>query len=372
LVRISVVLAILLLFLRVSFSTPATSACEATKEGTPSPATSACEATKEGTPSPATSACEATKEGTPSTALKIWTTSLATIYNVFPIRIGGVKIVGFKGLEDYNAVSNNPFCVCLDPFPRIGIKVSLWEPIAFLEATKIPSCFPSLGLSISIPTPAGQTGFGGEKRLAGEGDKGNYTFQFHYIKFPLFAVFELFLDFICLQKGGVDILYISELDPLWQSDVWAEIINPEAILVANPVAQMSCMADSGAANSGFPLDFLWWCLGSWGSLYPFTKSVGHGDSLTAQGAVSARGVAKLHRTGMLWGSVGESGLCGMYPMPIMRKSQYSFVLVHPIPFPFRIPIGRSSLLWGQGKEVPFVNYHNYVNVLYRKRDCCAF
>lgn len=320
--------------------------------------------------SSASSVCKATKEGTPDTAIKIWTTSIATIYNVFPIRIGGITIASFKGLEDLKTVSSVPLCVCMNPFPRIGIKVSLWEPIAFVEATKIPSCFPSLGLSIPMPTDAGKTGFGGEKVPGGPPE--NYSYQFHYVKFPLFAVLELFLDFVCLEKGGVDLAYISELDPLWQNDVWASILNPEAILVANPVAQMACMADSGAANSGFPLDYLWWCLGSWGSLYPLTKTVGYGTSLSAQGAVSARGVAKLHRLGVLWGSVGESGLCGKYPMPVMRKSQYSFVLVHPVPHPYRIPIGRSPLLWGEGKEVPFVNRHNYVNVLYRKRDCCAF
>lgn len=320
---------------------------------------------------PATAACGATGEGTPATALKVWTTAIATIYNIFPIRIGGVTIASFKGLEDFNSVSNTPVCLCMDPLPRIGLKVSLWEPIAFLEATKIPSCSPSLGMSLPLPSRAAQMGFGGED--SGDEDQSNYHFyQFHYIKFHPFAVLNMFLDFVCLEKSGLDIAYMSELDPLWQSDVWASILNPEAILVANPIAQMSCMADSAAATMGFPLDFLWWCLGTWGSLYPMTGNVSQGINLTSQMNISARAVAKLHRQLILWGSVGENGLCGMYPMPVMRKSQYSLLPLHPVPYPLRIPLGRSVMLWGQGQETPFVNHHVYVNFLYRKRDCCAF
>ena len=321
--------------------------------------------------SPSTAACISTGEGTPATAVKVWTTAIATIYNIFPIRIGGVKIGGFGGLEDYSSVSNTPVCLCMDPFPRIGLKISLWEPIAFLEATRIPSCSPSLGMALPLPSPTAQTGFGGEDS-AGEDQSNFHSYQFHYVKFHPFAILNLFLDFICLEKSGLDVAYMSELDPLWQSDVWAAVLNPEAILVANPVAQMSCMADSAAATMGFPLDFLWWCLGTWGSLYPLTKNVSQGINLTSQMAVSTRAVAKLHKQLILWGSVGESGLCGMYPMLVMRKSQYSLLPLHPVSHPKRMPIGRSVMLWGEGKEVPFINHHVYVNMLYRKRDCCAF
>lgn len=321
--------------------------------------------------SPAVEMCEATGEGNIKTAVKIWLTALKTIYNIFPIKIGGITIISFKGLEDYTATSSTPICICNDPFPRIGIKVSLWEPIAFLEATAIPSCYPSLGFPIPLPTKYAHFAFGANDS-GGDDVSNHHSFQFHYIKFPLFAILELFMDFICLEKGGLDVAYPSEVDPLWQSDEWSQILNPEAILVANPIAQAACMADSGAANLGFPLDFLWWCVGSWGSLYPFTKTSTQVTNLSSSMLVSTRAVAKLHRELLLWGSVGEAGLCGMYPMPIMRKSQYSLLPVHPVLHPVRIPIGRSEFLWGEGKEVPFVNHHVYVNVLYRKRDCCAF
>ncbi len=323
--------------------------------------------------SPALRMCTETGEGTPATAVKVWTTSITTIHNIFPIKIGGVTVLNFGGLEDFGSVSNMPLCVCQDPFPRVGVKISLWEPIAFLEVTKIPSCSPSLGITIPPVTPYGNKAFGGQDE--GGEDQGNrHSYQFHFIKFNPFLILGQFLDFVCLEKSGsgLDLAYVSEIDPLWQFDVWSVILNPEAILVANPIAQLACMADSTAANLGFPLDILWWCLGSWGSLYPFTKTVTQGINLSSQMAISMRAVAKLHRQLILWGSVGESGLCGTYPMPIMMKSQYSLLPLHPVVHPNRIPVGRSVMLWGYKKEIPYVNRHVYVNALYRKRDCCAF
>ncbi len=318
--------------------------------------------------SPATAACASTGEGTLGTALKIWGTTLSTIYNIFPIRIGGIPIGTFGGLEDFDATSTLPACVCSDPFPRIGIKVSMWEPISYLEATSIPGCFPSLGFGVPIPTPRGQMGMGSSDA----NKQGLHSYNLHYVKFPLFAALNLFLDFVCLEKGGVDLGWFTEVDPTWNNDVWAGILNPEAILFSNPVAQMACIADATTANLGFPLDILFWCAGSWGSIYPFSANSSQADVPSGRALIATRGIAKLHRQLMLWGSIGGKGLCGMYPMPIMRKSQYSLLPVHPVPWKWRVPIGRSSILWAEGQRTPLVDKGNSVFVLYRKRDCCAF
>jgi hypothetical protein len=36
------------------------------------------------------------------------------------------------------------------------------------------------------------------------------------------------------RTGSIDILYITEIDPLWQDSELTAIINPEAVLFANP------------------------------------------------------------------------------------------------------------------------------------------
>jgi conjugal transfer pilus assembly protein TraU len=80
-------------------------------------------------------------------------------------------------------------------------------------------------------------------------------------------------DFACLESSGFDLGYITELDPLWGDDETGFILNPEAALFGNPIAQAACVADCGLASAGFSNDAFFWCNGCQGSLYPFTGTV---------------------------------------------------------------------------------------------------
>lgn len=304
-----------------------------------------------------------------SSMMQIVTASINTIYNVFPIRIGGVTMNFFPGTEDLDTVSSVPVCFCMTPVPRFGIKVSLWEPLAIVEPTAVPFCSPILGQGLPISFGPGGQSFGA---LDKDNTKHLNTVQAHYVKYPVFLLLNLLMDFVCLDAGsGLDYAYITELDPLWQNDIWAAIIGPEAFLVANPIAQMVCMVDAVSAIAGFPLDPLWWCLGSWSSTFPMTENHSGTTFPEAQAAITARVIMKLHRQLILWGSIGEAGLCQTFPMPIMRKSQYGIFPVYPFPWPFRIPIGRTGIIWEVGEENP-ANQHVGAWMVYRKRDCCAF
>ena len=48
------------------------------------------------------------------------------------------------------------------------------------------------------------------------------------------------------------------------------------------------------------------------------------------GALAKR-VYRLHRAGLAWGTSGSQALCGRYPMPVMRKSQYRWQMTEPVP-----------------------------------------
>lgn len=317
-------------------------------------------------------------EAGPQTSIRIILKSIATLYNVFPIKIGGVKVMSWNELEDLDLTGNFPACICMTPFPRVGIKISLWEPIAIMEPVKIPWCTPLL------PIPGGLVGkvpfnafaLGADSHKANEGSAGTElrSLQVHYYRYLPWAILELFMDFVCLEtRNPFDMVYMTEIDPLWQNDLLASILGPEAILVANPIAQFACIVDAVTSQFGFPLDPLWWCFGSWGSAYPLSENITSLDAPQSAAGLVARMLFKLHRELVLWGSFGKAGLCGRYPMPVMMKSQYSIFPIYPIPYPKRFPIGRSSLvLWGFGKEVPVLNRHNQNWMIYRKRDCCAF
>lgn len=316
-------------------------------------------------PASAASCAVATKGMT--SAIQVLTLSLVSIYNVLPIKIGGIPILPSGSAEDITTINDFPICFCLLPLPRFGIKVSLWEPIALVEPVAIPFCTPTLGVGLPISVGFGALSFG---QSDAETTKHTKTYQVHYIKYPLFKLLQLFMDFVCLAPdGSVDYLYISELDPLWQNDIWAAFLAPESFLVANPIAELACIVDAVTANFGFPLDPLWWCLGSWNGTFPMTQTNKGTSSMGAQGAVIARMIMKLHRQLILWQTVGEVGLCMPVPMPIMRKSMYGIFPIYPHFWPFRIPIGRSDLIWGALQETP-LNMHAGDWVVYRKRDCC--
>src|SRR3546814_1483579 len=90
---------------------------------------------------------------------------------------------------------------------------------------------------------------------------------------------EIVADFLCLESGSIDILYISEIDPLWQDSELTAIINPEAVLFANPLALAACAADCVASTAKLPIDEMFWCAGCQGSMYPMngnvSASIGH-------------------------------------------------------------------------------------------------
>jgi conjugal transfer pilus assembly protein TraU len=306
--------------------------------------------------------------------MQIIVTIIGTAYNTFPITIGGVRFNFWPGLEDVSSVGGLPICICYTPFPRVGIKIGLWEGIAVIEPVRIPWCTPTL------PIPGGLTGkipFNAQAIGAANSDDPKdgelRSFQVHYYRVLPWALLGMFLDFICLETNNpFDLAYMTELDPLWQSDMLASILGPEAILFANPIAQAACAVDAMTATAGFPLDPLFWCMGAWGSMYPMSGSIPL-DNVQASAGVVARMLFKLHRELILWGSFGKAGLCGRYPMPIMFKSQYSIYPIWPILHPKRFPIGRHAFVqWGWNKNVPVLNQLNNVWMVYRKRDCCAF
>ena len=196
-----------------------------------------------------------------------------------------------------------------------------------------------------------------------------------YSPYPVIYWLELLTDFVCLEKSEFDVAYMTELDPLWNDDETSFILNPESGLFSNPVTQAACAADctaaTGALGTGFPLDSMFWCSGCQGSVYPFTGSVSnHVGGVQASLLLTTRMIAKLHRESLLWGYVGEAGLCGKYPMPLIKKSQYKVQMTFPIPSTTRCdPIGRSEMLWGSGKEFP-QGGEDFGYLVWRKRHCC--
>lgn len=307
------------------------------------------------------------------TAMKILMNGLSTLENVFPIRMGGYKLINLSGVDDYNSAGGNPICICkipVVPYYRVGITISMWEAAHLIETVKHPWCSPTVGTQLSVAM--NQQAVGTESR--GETDNSQHAAaQVHVIVYPVWFIVGLFVDSVCFQYvKGFDYLYLTEVDPLWQNDMWATLLGPEATLVANPVAQMACAIDSAAATLVRPLDPLFWCMGAWGSTYPMSENITSAGYVQANAGLAARMVAKLHREFLFWGTIGPptvSGWCQRYPMPMWMKMQYNLLMLHPIPDKLRKVIGYPGVLWTSLKNPPYIG-DDFVFMLYNKRDCC--
>ena len=281
---------------------------------------------------------------------------------LLPIRVAGIEVV--KGKNPDTPSLKLPICACTRPgipVPVPGIPIAFWEPVRLVDVTKSPMCMVSMG-GISLGTTP-------QKGMK-EDDNGAF-YHVHWYVYPVLYWLELLLDFVCLEMHSVDLAYLTEFDPFWGDDVKTSILNPEALLFGNPIAVASCSVDCATSSLGLSNDFMFWCAGCQGCLYPLsgTTSYHNGGVGTAQLVVS-KFMAKLHRELMLWGYIGNKGMCGKYPMPIIKKSQYRIQMAYPIPeFSSCKRIGQTEVLWQAGREFPIWG-EDFSFLIWRKRDCC--
>lgn len=294
---------------------------------------------------------------------------------VFPITIGNIKI--YSGGREDTSNPSNPICICPRQIggitvPLPGISVGFWEPVRLADVTRTPYCMVGLaGLSLSKTT----------KKHGGTAYKSNNEalkhsfYHVHWYMYPLTSWLELVMDFVCLEGGSIDLAYISELDPLWNNDVLNGIINPEAILFDNPIAQAACAMDCAKASIGFSSNELFWCAGCQGGLYPFTGFIeNHVGGVESSTLLAEKMIARLHRFGLAWQTSGSSSLCGKKLAFKIKKDQYKLQMTYPVPNATGKmacnPIGRSTALWGSGREYPS-NGEDFGYLIWRKRNCCA-
>ncbi len=288
---------------------------------------------------------------------------------MFPMSTGGVSW-GSSG-EPVTGNITTPVCSCTGTSGvRVGVTTSFNEHAWLIESVKTPYYFPALGTEMSDPNPGYK---GGESK--GNGDETRESFQHvHYYVFPAYSLIGLFTDMPCLDRNVFDLGYMTEVDDMWSDDLLALLINPEALAFGNPVTQLSCIADSVAAAVGYPIDPLFWCLGSWGSSYPLTGTTATSDPVTAAAASASRLIFKMGREGALWDTGVEECSDKGVLTPFMIKSHYKLQIARPVVGNQCIPIGRSGLIWGGAKN-PVVGgagkTDEFLWVATRRRVCCV-
>ena len=289
---------------------------------------------------------------------------------VFPLTIGSAAILADGQIDIANASSL--LCACSSP-PRVGVSIGFWEPVRMVDVTRTPFCMVGLGgiaIDPGAHVPRGaQVGHDSQTR--------NSFYHVHWYTNPILYWLEVLLDFPCLEPGALDLVYLTEVDPLWADDELTAILNPEAVLFANAPAKAACAADCVAATAGFPIASLFWCAGCQGSIYPMTGHVAtHIGGIQASTLLTQRMTAKMHRQLITWTGAGAASLCGYAMQPIMDKTQYKMQMVYPVPNTQKDagqccqPFGRSTITWGAGKSFPVAG-EDFTYQIFRKRNCCA-
>ena len=295
---------------------------------------------------------------------------------LFPLSIGPAKVSG-RGLPD-PPNPKNIACICPKliggvPIPTLGIPVGFWEPARIVDVTKEPFCMVSLGgikLGVNLPTKGVHTA-----TTNAMNGKEHSFYHVHWYIWPIMHWLEVLVDFACLDRSSIDLAWLSEIDPTWNDDELGFFLNPESVLFANPIAQAACAVDCAASSAGLPLDLMFWCAGCQGGVYPFSGTIeSHAGGVQASLLITEKIIAKLHRQLMLWGTSGKEALCGKYPMPIVKKSQYRLQLTYPLSATNKTlgchPFGRTSFFLESGREFP-VNGEDFAFVIWQKRNCCV-
>ena len=280
---------------------------------------------------------------------------------LFPLSIGNTSVV-HGDLKDTSNPSS-PIGICHN---RIGLNIGFWEPFSLVDVTDTPYCLVNLG--------GHKLNLGFKQGRGGSRDSGSSHafYHVHWYKFPLIAWLNLITSAGCFEGGDFDVAYMTELDPSWHDSAMSFVLNPEAILFANPIAQAACAADSIKSSTGhLPMDSLFWCAGSQGSMYPLDGHINAPDSPVRSALLLAERMNyKLHRLMAIEDSTPINGnVCEAHRFPVLPKSRYRYEPVNQVQDGKHCyAFGSSTLLWEAGKIRPDMP-QQYGFLLWRKRNC---
>lgn len=346
---------------------------------------------------------------------------------MFPVYLAGIQAMGGR-VDRPSGASNDRVCMCSGSWadgelPTIGFTVGAFLPMRIVEVVRKPWCFPSLmGADMGDATVLdGSLAYGGSGRYKNNMDaEAHAMWSWHFYSFPLMEILQLLNLPQCNTDNysSFDLLFLSEAFPHWYDSQLAFLVNPEAMLFANPIAQAATLADCTAASTDDPTNSLFWVAGCWGSHYPLTGHTGTGSAPQTASLAASRALFLLGRLGFMKRTIGDDALCGGKKMPVLTKSQYRFQQLFPVPesgnadpgsnppppeintaragdpptaaevdldpAATKVPnirignvrggcchaLGENTMLWGEWRTRPATG-QDFVYLLWQWTDCCA-
>ncbi|MGR5096605.1 TraU family protein [Vibrio maritimus] len=275
-----------------------------------------------------------------------------------------VKIAGL-GDSPEGSASSNPFCACFDEdlgLPEVGMPIGFFQPARIVSFSATPYCMPSFGSRLSDDVTS--LGNAGTADTQSVDDKS--FFHYKYWTYPLMSMIQMFTNADCNNTSAttLDLMYFSEVDPLYNSDMLAFLMAPESIVFANAVAQSICTADCATLMAGGEIEQNFFCAGCAGNLYPLTgtSTTSDDDMVRNTELLTTRLLATLHRRGQAWLTMGNhmvSGSCEVQYAPTLPKTQYRSSMLFPVPEAQNTQV---SFVDGANSSVGSVNEGNSVQV----------
>lgn len=293
----------------------------------------------------------------------------------FPLTIAGTAYSGGGNTDPALMDAMPPVCVCPTIFgiPFVGVGVTYWQPLYVSEIENRPGCLSSLG---GIQVLGGAYNMLASEQTTSDAYHSGETanrMQVHWYEYPVFGMLDLLKSVECHNPSGFNLAYMTELDPLWQDDMWSAMFTPEAALFDNVLATSSCAVDAVASNLHHTLDPMFWCAGSWGNLYPLSGNSSHtGDPFEMNNQIQSKFIARNHRMGLMWQTIGPDAVCSSVPNPIWVKSQYRYDQIGPI-----VRKGTAVVTGDSGKFLQFPPVTNFppqgnetINLIWQGQQCC--
>ena len=298
--------------------------------------------------------------------------------NALPIIIGGIdsSAIAGKAPRQPRDLKIKAICETCKLFPPFGLGITYWQPAYVAEVQNKAGCFPSLaGTDVKIPDVAAPVT--NSNAISPPAKNGSpRQMHVHLIKYPLFAMMDFFNALVCDDaSSAIAIAGFTELDQFWKHDMWANIMMPEAMLYANPVAILACSADAVASTHDFPLDAMNWCLGSQGILYPTSGRTNQDNtmSIAEENMLLLGKYMQLQaRQFRLPVTTGPEAKCGPVFAPNLKKSQFRIAPIKPVKTNVSgIKFGQLGSTWQSTPPLHPGPRYDSVFLMWQGYQCCA-
>lgn len=266
--------------------------------------------------------------------------------------MGGVKVAGMTLIKTPSKLGDppehdaDPVCFCKNGLKTgFGLGLTFWMPSYINDMARKAGCLGFLGGLDILPGFVSQSS-GQEYNMHAVAKDGVTSMQVHWVFADVTAIAGKSLFEKCnAVTGSMSISYMTELDFIFQNDVYSVIMTPQAsILAAVPLlSQMACGYESIANTLGDWQDF---GLCAWkGTRLPFSgNSIAKDSAQVSNMDITLKYLTRSALLGTTLKTMGPSAQCAPSYSPFYDPFQHRYQWSYPAKTSTRYNV--DMLRWG--------------------------